>query len=203
VRAGDTLSSIARRYGVQVSDLRAANGLRNSSTIHPGDTLKVPGVAATASTEGEVAAARTDITAQLPERLPGGVAALAVTPAKSKAKPSAPKVHVVRSGDTLWAVSKRYGVSVPALAAANGLGPNAELSIGTRLEIPSGGASGSRESTRLTYEVRSGDTLTRIADRFNVSVRELAEWNNMKKSQTLRTGQRLVVYSDPQRVDGG
>jgi membrane-bound lytic murein transglycosylase D len=93
---------------------------------------------------------------------------------------------------------------VPALAAANGLDPASELRTGTRLEIPSGGSSsGAKETTRMTYEVRRGDTLTRIADRFNVSVRELADWNNLNKSQTLRTGQRLVVYSDPKRVDGG
>ena len=199
VRAGDTLSGIARRYGVQVSDLSAANGMRSSSTIHPGDTLKIPGVFDADTAGGNIAAARTDIVAQLPERQRGGVA----TVARPQAKSSGPKVHVVRAGDTLWAVSKRYDVTVPALAAANGLQPTADLRIGTRLAIPGGSSTGKGESTRLSYEVRSGDTLTRIADRFNVSVRQLADWNNLNKSQTLRTGQRLVVYSDPARVDGG
>ena len=199
VRAGDTLSGIARRYGVRVTDLSAANGMRSSSTIHPGETLKIPGVFDADTADGEIAAARTDILAQLPERQPGGVA----TVARPQAKSSGPKVHVVRAGDTLWAVSKRYDVTVPALAAANGLQPTADLRIGTRLEIPDGSSTGKGESTRLSYEVRSGDTLTRIADRFNVSVRQLADWNNLNKSQTLRTGQRLVVYSDPARVDGG
>ena len=199
VRAGDTLSGIARRYGVQVSDLSAANGMRSSSTIHPGDTLKIPGVFDADTAGGNIAAARTDIVAQLPERQRGGGATVARTPTKS----SGPKVHVVRAGDTLWAVSKRYDVTVPALAAANGIEPTAALRTGTRLEIPGGSSTGKGESTRLSYEVRSGDTLTRIADRFNVSVRQLADWNNLSKSQTLRTGQRLVVYSDPARVDGG
>ena len=199
VRAGDTLSGIARRYGVQVSDLSAANGMRSSSTIHPGDTLKIPGVFDADTAGGNIAAARTDIVAQLPERQRGGVATVTRPPTKS----SGPKVHVVRAGDTLWAVSKRYDVTVPALAAANGIEPTAALRTGTRLEIPGGSSTGKGESTRLSYEVRSGDTLTRIADRFNVSVRQLADWNNLSKSQTLRTGQRLVVYSDPARVDGG
>ena len=200
VRAGETLSGIARLHGVSVADLSAANGFRKSSTIHPGDTLRIPGVVESQSDEGEIAETRTDILAQLPERQSGGTS----TASRSTAKPRAPKVHVVRAGDTLWAISKRYDVTVPALAAANGLEPTAELRTGTRLEIPSGGSStGKAESTRLTYEVRRGDTLTRIADRFNVSVRQLADWNNLNKSQTLRTGQRLVVYSDPARVDGG
>ena len=200
VRAGETLSGIARLHGVSVADLSAANGFRKSSTIHPGDTLRIPGVVESQSDEGEIAETRTDILAQLPERQSGGTS----TASRATAKPRAPKVHVVRAGDTLWAISKRYDVTVPALAAANGLEPTAELRTGTRLEIPSGGSStGKAESTRLTYEVRRGDTLTRIADRFNVSVRQLADWNNLNKSQTLRTGQRLVVYSDPARVDGG
>ena len=199
VRSGETLSGIARRYGVRVSDLSAANGMRSSATIHPGETLRIPGVVPSTSAEGEIAAARTDILAQLPERQPGGVSGAARAPSKSRA----PKVHVVRAGDTLWAVSKRYDVTVPALAAANGIETTDALRTGMRLEIPGGSSTGKGESTRLTYEVRSGDTLTRIADRFNVSVRQLADWNNLNKSQTLRTGQRLVVYSDPARVDGG
>jgi membrane-bound lytic murein transglycosylase D len=55
----------------------------------------------------------------------------------------------------------------------------------------------------MTYKVRRGDTLSEIADRFNVSVRELMTWNRLRQSSSLRTGQRLVLYVDPNRQTGG
>jgi membrane-bound lytic murein transglycosylase D len=55
----------------------------------------------------------------------------------------------------------------------------------------------------MTYKVRSGDTLSEIAEKFNVSVRQLMTWNQLRSSSTLRAGQRIVVYVDPRRVNGG
>jgi membrane-bound lytic murein transglycosylase D len=115
-------------------------------------------------------------------------------------------VHVVKSGETLWGVARRYGVTVPALAAANGMSAQSHLAAGARLEIPGSADSGrgsSNESTRMTYQVRRGDTLSEIAEKFNVSVRQLMTWNRLRQSSSLRTGQRLVVYADPQRINGG
>ena len=192
VKSGETLSTIARRNGVSTDQLQQANGL-HGTVIHPGDTLQVPGAGPASATLADVAAPRDEIAAQLPEHQ------------KAAQKPSS-RVHVVKTGDSLWAVARRYGVTVPALAAANGMSSKTPLTPGTRLEIPGGsrgGSSGSSETTRMTYHVRHGDTLSEIADKFNVSVRQLTTWNGLRQSSTLRTGQRLVVYSDPKRVDGG
>ncbi len=190
VKRGDTLSGIARRYGISTGQLLEANGI-NGTTIHPGDTLKVPASGASGTTPA--AAPREEIAAQLPER-------------QKPAQQRSSSVHVVKSGDTLWGVARRYGVTVPALAAENGMSSKSQLKMGTRLKIPGGSSaasSGSAEATRMTYHVRSGDTLSEIAGKFNVSVRQLTTWNGLRQSATLRTGQRLVVYSDPKRVDGG
>jgi membrane-bound lytic murein transglycosylase D len=51
--------------------------------------------------------------------------------------------------------------------------------------------------------VRRGDTLSQIAERFNVSVSQLMAWNQIRQSSSLRAGQRIVVYVDPRRVSGG
>jgi membrane-bound lytic murein transglycosylase D len=114
-------------------------------------------------------------------------------------------VHVVRSGDTLWEVARKYGVTVPALAEANGLSANAGLVVGARLDIPGRGGSTTKssEANLMTYKVRRGDTLSEIADKFNVTVRELMTWNRLRQSSSLRTGQRLVLYVDPSRQSGG
>ena len=53
----------------------------------------------------------------------------------------------------------------------------------------------------MTYKVRRGDTLSEIAERFNVTVRELMTWNRLRQSSSLRTGQRLVLYVDPSRAN--
>jgi membrane-bound lytic murein transglycosylase D len=116
-------------------------------------------------------------------------------------------VHTIQSGDTLWGVARQHGVTVPALAAANDLTTNSRLTVGTRLQIPGGGAAASTaaasEATRMTYKVQRGDTLSQIAERFNVSVRQLMTWNQIRSSTSLRAGQKIVVYVDPRRVSGG
>ena len=110
----------------------------------------------------------------------------------------------MKSGDTLWGIARRYGVTVPALAAANDLNTKATLRPGTRLSIPpSGSSAGGQEGTRMTYQVRRGDTLSQIAARFNVSVSDLMAWNQIRQSRSLKAGQRIVLYVDPSRVSGG
>ncbi len=193
VQRGENLTSIARRYGVPVATLKQANNLR-SSTIHAGDTLVIPGVPSVGAEPAEaVAEARPDIAAQLPERQPAAASA------------SKPRVYTVKRGDTLWGVARKHGVTVPALASANGLSSKSQLTAGARLEIPgaSGATAPAGESTRMTYKVRSGDTLSEIAEKFNVSVRQLMSWNNLRSSSSLRSGQRIVVYVDARRVNGG
>jgi membrane-bound lytic murein transglycosylase D len=189
VRRGDNLTTISRKYGVPVETLREANNLRGS-TIHPGETLVIPGVPATgAEAAATRAEARPDIAAQLPERQPAAA--------------SKPRVYTVKRGDTLWGIARKHGVTVPALASANGLSADSPLTAGARLEIPGAGRGAPPgESARMTYKVRSGDTLSEIAERFNVSVRQLMSWNNLRSS-SLRAGQRIVIYVDPKRVNGG
>jgi len=199
VRSGESLSGIARQHGVSIESLRARNGLRGS-VIHPGDTLMIPTGASGAA--APVAEARQDIVAQLPERLPS--AGRATTPARSAAAPSA-STHKVKPGETLWGVARQYGVTVPALAGANGMTSRSQLVAGSRLQIPGADKTSAPvgEASPMTYKVRRGDTLTQIAERFNVSVQQLMTWNQMRQSNSLRAGQKIVVYVDPRRASGG
>ncbi len=189
VARGETLSSIARHYGVSVADLMAANDMRGS-TIIAGQRLVIPG--------------RADQGAFRP--------AAAVTAAGS-ATPTAeavatPAVHTVRSGDTLWGIARQYGVTVPELAASNGIDTQTRLALGTRLTVPAASGSYTRvaaaaETTRVTYRVQRGDTLSQIAERFQVTIRQLMGWNDLRSPRSLRAGQRLILYVDPSRFSGG
>jgi membrane-bound lytic murein transglycosylase D len=191
VRKGQTLSSIARHYGVSVAELKAANDMRGS-TIIAGQRLLIPGRAPTALVR----------TAEVP-------AAAAPTLVEAPPAPSAGgQVHTVRTGDTLWGIAREYGVTVPELAAANGINTQTRLALGTRLTIPASSdgyrrVASAAEATRMTYTVRRGDTLSQIAERFNVTVRQLMGWNDLRSPSSLRAGQRLILYVDPSKFSGG
>jgi murein DD-endopeptidase MepM/ murein hydrolase activator NlpD len=118
-------------------------------------------------------------------------------------RPKLQGAHVqVKKGDTLSTLSRRYGVPVEKIMAANNL-PDGRLSIGQELVIP-----GAKEPKvvaeaapveaappapgQSSYKVEKGDTPHRIADKFGVSEKALIERNNLKPSN-LRIGQVLVV----------
>lgn len=96
-------------------------------------------------------------------------------------------IYVVKSGDSLWGISKRFGLTVDELKKLNNLSNNL-LSIGQKLIVKN------QESnpTQVIYTVKSGDTLYRIANKYNLSVSELMKINNLS-SNLLSIGQQLIV----------
>ena len=174
VREGDTVASIARQFGTTTQHLQELNTLGNASAIAVDAELRVPSAVSALPPQVAKAAARVD------RIRPGAVRT----------------VHVVRNGDTLWTIAQRHGMSVATLADLNDISPKATLRIGQRLALHTEDASNvivEGEGGRVTYVVRSGDTLSRIAQRLKVSVGNLREWNNLSGS-TIRPGQRLVAF---------
>lgn len=110
VRSGDSLWSIANAHGTTVEALAAANDLDAGAILQPGRTLEVPGASAP-----RPAAAR-----PAPVRRP---------------RPTETLVHVVRSGETLWAVAQRYGVRLEDLMADNDLGDDGWIRPGQRIRV--------------------------------------------------------------------
>jgi len=99
VRAGDTISAIARRHGVSTTAVLAANGLSWSSIIYPGQVVKIPAGGSTATAA--------------PSPAP------APTPAPAPARPGTS--YTVQAGDTISAIARRHGVSTATVLSANGL----------------------------------------------------------------------------------
>lgn len=107
--------------------------------------------------------------------------------------------YVVQWGDTLYGIAQRFGVSIGALAAANGLSTHSYVYVGQRLRIPgretSSTPSPSSGNTSRTYTVRWGDTLSSIAQRFGVTVQALAAANGIRNPSLIFVGQRLRIPS--------
>jgi membrane-bound lytic murein transglycosylase D len=120
--------------------------------------------------------------------------------------------YVVQNNDTLWDISRAFGVSLDALCAANGLNRRSVIQPGHSLHLPSGStsrglsSSGSARTAEWSgrYTVRSGDTLSAIASRHRVSVPELRRANGLDNS-IIHPGNTLIVpvSSGDATVHGG
>jgi LysM repeat protein len=109
-----------------------------------------------------------------------------------------PIVYVVQSGDNLFRIGLRYGVTAQQIAAANNLSNVSQVYAGQRLIIPSAGAASAPDyataaAAQSYYVVSSGENLYRVALRFGVSVQALASANNIPNVSQVYAGQRLVI----------
>ncbi len=113
---------------------------------------------------------------------------------------SSGNTHIVTKGDTLWSISRRYNVSVRALADANRIDPNAVLKIGKTLTIPSGKGSSvsSKAASSVSaggakvYTVQTGDSYYKIGKQFGISYQELMEYNGAT-TPDLKIGQEIKI----------
>ncbi|MFQ3324797.1 MAG: membrane-bound lytic murein transglycosylase D [Pseudomonadales bacterium] len=110
--------------------------------------------------------------------------------------------YVVENGDNLWGIARKHKTSVSKLAAWNNIKSNSTLKIGQKLSLGSAmpASLNSIDSAnyirKLNYSVRSGDSLSRIATKFKVTVSDLKRWNGLNKLNVLKPGQRLTLYVD-------
>lgn len=150
VRSGDSLYEIAKRFNMTVADLMHSNDLRDA-TIQPGQVLKVTGgtpTQASASVQFYIVQ-KNDSLSQIANRfgmstqslmsLNGLTSSYIRVGQKLKVSGNASvnkeQMYVVKRGDTLWAVSKKFGKSIAAIKSANNLRANS-LYVGQKLQIP-------------------------------------------------------------------
>ncbi len=106
-------------------------------------------------------------------------------------------VYTVKNGDSLWKISKKKHVSIHNIAKWNSLDVKSPLKLGQVLKIQADGNTGSLASTRkLKYKVRKGDSLYRIADKFNLDISDILEWNKLNPKKYLKPGQRITLFVD-------
>lgn len=177
VRSGDSLSVIAQNNGTTTSVLRQINDI-NGSIIKIGQPLLIP----IASKQQQ------DYLYSQAQRFERFQA----KNGKGKRKIE----HMIIEGDTLWDISRLYKVTIKEIARWNQISHKKTLRLGKKLTIwkTSNSTAGTVITRRVTYKVRSGDSLGLIASKFNVKTADLVRWNKLNKAKYIQPGQKLHVY---------
>ncbi|WP_331098951.1 muramidase family protein [Lacisediminihabitans sp.] len=174
VAAGDTVSSIAGRYGLATASVLALNGLSWKSVIFPGQVLKLAG---------------------------GGATPIVSTPASSSSSR-----YTIQRGDTIGGIAAKFGLATQTLLSANGLGWGSIIYPGQTIGIPATTAAAASSTpapvaaaakpvtvSTGSYVVQSGDTVSKIASKFGVSVQDLLTANGLGWSSIIYTGHSLKI----------
>jgi len=116
---------------------------------------------------------------------------------KVPAKPAEPvqitTTYVVQSGDTLWKIAQKFGTTVDAIIKENGIDPAKYLYIGQTLKIPANNAVKPPVVQPVIYTVQSGDTLWKIAQKYNTTIDAIVKANNLDPAMYLSVGQKLNI----------
>ena len=188
VRKGESLSRIAQRYRTSVRQIREANHLQGDA-IRAGQDLLVP----RAGRRGEAYVLSAEQRLRKAQTRGRGVA----------------KRYAVQTGDSLWSIARRHGVSHHTLAKWNNMALNDPLRAGRELVLYTSTTTAAAQPTsplpvslrnqRITYQVRKGDSLYKIAQRFRVSIHQIRNWNRLRRNAYLQPGQKLLLHVDVTR----
>lgn len=138
VKSGDTLGKIARMYGTSVSELCRLNGLKSTSTLRIGQSIRCSAGVEPSSTKKATAAkskqpAKTTTNKTITVKADASAAAALPQTTTAAADESAPVYHRIKSGDTLNAIARRYGTTVQKLCELNGITKTTVLRLGRTL----------------------------------------------------------------------
>ncbi|MGI0117556.1 LysM peptidoglycan-binding domain-containing protein [Zooshikella sp. RANM57] len=182
VRRGDSLIAIANRFQTRTKVIQQANKL-SSHRIRIGQTLLIP----------QASQLLSQYTKTRAQRRRGKQASVA---AQGKSV-----YYKVKRGDSFWHIARQYDVSVSALSRWNNLSPRDTLKPGQRLVVQLNNVRSSAHTPtqkrkvkrKVNYKVRKGDSLYRIASRFNVRVDDIQDWNQLQHTN-LKPGQALTLF---------
>jgi len=191
VQAGDSYWRIANKYGISIQELQRLNGT-SDYTLHPGQSIKVPGSGANASASSNSSSASTSTTS---------------------AAPAAGGSYTVQAGDSYWRIANKYGISISELQRLNGTS-NYFLYPGQSIKVPGSGSANVTPAPAATtasttsapaetpapapstgggnYTVQAGDSYWRIANKYGISISELQRLNGTS-NYFLYPGQSIKV----------
>ena len=174
IKSGDTLQALARKYRIHVDDIVALNNIKNPRALQLGYNLILP--------------------------LKKGFTTLPANILEDSYVRSRRKTYKVRSGDSLWLISRRNNVTQKELRIWNKLGWSNMLRPGQVLAVSKPGRrtvaknkSKKRSSRKLVYKVVPGDTLWDIGRQFDVATEQIRRWNELSNGHILHPGQKLTL----------
>ncbi|MBK7843297.1 MAG: LysM peptidoglycan-binding domain-containing protein [Bdellovibrionales bacterium] len=166
IRRGDSLSVIARRYHTSVATLRRLNDFSNRSLLRIGQRIRVP------EREPDVYLSHRD------------TASLEKSGQSNSLTPDI-KYHVMKRGENLNLVAKRYGTTTENLKLLNNLSRRGVVFVGQKIAVKA-------EKGRV-HVVRRGETLTNIARQYGVNITKIALANQLSNRSNIMIGSELVI----------
>ncbi len=198
IRRGETVSSIAAKYGVSQYAIFEANNLKRRSKIYAGKELIVP--------------------------VPLDREYRSSTISRNRDYQTKNAIYSVRAGDTMWDIARAFGTTVSALRRINYIERGSRIYVGQKLKIPSNATklvnkgivdskssatyaksdgavtksktSGEKKAGSGTYKVRRGDTLWDIARKYGTTTARIRSLNGMGRSSRIYPGQMLIVSAN-------
>ena len=166
IKPGETLSTISRRYRVSMHRIAMANNISKRHFIIAGKTLKIP------------------------------QKSIILSRSKKDNRPNYENIltHIVKPGDSLWIIAKRYGTTTKKIQKLNKLA-NSNLHIKQVLRISEGKKKQAQpaQSGFRTYKVKIGDSPFKIAKRYNMSVERFLNINGLTPRSKIYPKQRLYI----------
>ena len=185
IKPNDSLGRIAQQYGTTISALKSVNQLK-TSRIRVGKSLLIPQASKELHYYSHSAKQR-----------------LKKRQDTSGKKSQHRIVHIVQSGDTLWSIARHYQVSANRLAHWNNMSPRDVLKVKQELVVWANSPAASTQQPprdrangivrKVSYRVRSGDSLSAIANKFNVTISDIRKWNDINQSKLIHPGQILKL----------
>ena len=184
IKNGDSLGEIAQKFNTSIELIQQVNSV-NGTQIRAGKYLLIP--VAARSLDSYILSQNQRLATK-----------------QSSKRQGVKSVHIVKSGDTLWDLSQKYKVSSRSIAKWNGMAPKDYIKPGQKLVIwqklatnkSSGVATENVIMRNITYRVRRGDSFARIADKFNVKIKDIERWNSLSRKKYLQPGQILKLSVD-------
>lgn len=182
VKPGDGLIALSRQFNVPTTTLATLNNIRTTDSLYVGQNLKVPANVdfTTAPTTSNSVASSTSSS----------------NTTVSSSSSVATTNYKVKSGDTLIGIANSVGISPEELAAVNtNFDAKARLQRGQTIKVPVTKDLVDRQlnDKAVSYKVKSGDTLTGVAQRYNIGLGDLAAANNLKTNSNLILGRTITI----------